>query len=86
MNFITIIRREFVMVKTKKQGEKIVNMIFWFFISISNFLLYVIFILNEGHGNCLSLLRVKNKSLQRSMMILQESSIDASGAYVIYAG
>ncbi|KAH7655721.1 hypothetical protein IHE45_18G030000 [Dioscorea alata] len=86
MNFITIIRREFVMVKTKKQGEKIVNMIFWFFISISNFLLYVIFILNEGHGNCLFLLRVKNKSLQRSMMILQESSIDASGAYVIYAG
>ncbi|KAM0937153.1 putative transcription factor & lipid binding HD-SAD family [Dioscorea sansibarensis] len=38
-----------------------------------------------SHGNCISLLHVKNESLQSSVMILQESSIDASGAHVIYA-
>ncbi|KAJ0983185.1 hypothetical protein J5N97_011440 [Dioscorea zingiberensis] len=37
-------------------------------------------------GNCISLLRVKNEILLGSgMTVLQESSIDASGAYVIYA-
>ncbi|KAH7653176.1 Bet v1-like protein [Dioscorea alata] len=38
-----------------------------------------------SHGNCITLLHVKNESLHSSLMLLQESSTDASGAYVIYA-
>ncbi|KAK8921912.1 Homeobox-leucine zipper protein ROC2 [Platanthera zijinensis] len=40
----------------------------------------------RDHGNCVSLLRVNStNSNQSNMLILQESSTDATGSYVIYA-
>ncbi|XP_042498008.1 homeobox-leucine zipper protein HDG2-like isoform X1 [Macadamia integrifolia] len=40
----------------------------------------------RDHGNCVSLLRVNSaNSSQSNMLILQESCIDSTGSYVIYA-